>query len=118
MERSERVTHGPTTHPASRISHPARSRIPISEMTTFGPCPRRRDPSGLRPHYIRERSWPVAGRFALCLPAQRLEDLLGGDRYFIDAHAHGVVNGVRDRRWHGEERPLAALLRPERAVRV
>src|SRR5881398_1206632 len=58
--------------------------LPIS------PFPRRRDPSGLRPHYIRERSWPVAGRFALCLPAQRLEDLLGGDRYFIDAHAHGV----------------------------
>src|SRR2546426_4903937 len=38
--------------------------------------------------------------------------------HFVDPHADRVVHGVRHRGRHGEQRTLATLLGPKRAVRV
>src|SRR2546421_12250758 len=72
--------------------------------------PGRGNASRLGPRDFRERGGAEARRFALLLAAQRLEHLLGGDRHFVDAHAHRVVHRVRDRGRDRKQRSLAALL--------
>src|SRR5215470_13597927 len=52
-------------------------------------------------------------RLALALQLQTLEDLLRRNRDFIDPHADGVVDGVRDGRQHGQEWPLPGFLGAE-----
>ena len=62
----------------------------------------------------REMCRAVARRFARGLRVERLQDLLRRDRHLVDAHADRIVNRVRDRGHHREQRPLADLLRAER----
>src|SRR3989442_6521979 len=61
---------------------------------------------------------PVLRHAPVVAQAERVEDLLRGDRRLVEAHADRVVHRVRDRGNDRVERSLARLLRTERSLRV
>src|SRR6267154_2593694 len=74
--------------------------------------------SRLWPRNLGKRRRSVASFFSPLLFPDGLENLLGSDGHLVYPDANGVVDRIGDRRHHRQERSLANLLRPERAVRV
>jgi len=84
---------------------------------------RRREPAERALRIALARVKPVGAdpRFSLAATvafAERVQDLLRGDRRFVEADADGVVDRIGDRRDHRVQRAFPGLLRAERTFGV
>src|SRR5919204_2552374 len=106
----------PSVRGARKSNHG--SRIMALHLVAVAAFPWRRHDEGLRIGDLGEVLGPDARRFAFRFLLERTQYLVGCNRDLVDAHANGVVDGVRYRRRHRQERPLPHLLRAEGTVRI
>src|SRR5258707_4269607 len=77
-----------------------------------------RDARRLRPGDVGKGGRAKSSCFTLRLGSQRLEHLLWRDGHLVGTDADSVVDRICDRRDHRQQRSLANLFLPKRAVRV
>src|SRR5512138_326567 len=77
-------------------------------ITTFR---RSQHPQRFRPLNRRHGDGSKSTLTASCLVFQGLEHFLRCNWHFINSHAYRIVNGVRDSRWHWQQRTLTDFFR-------